>query len=134
MREKKTRKKKRLYIDKINPGTHVIHTSPSFFPKLFALSGCLPSSRKKTPWSSSPSSPFFLPAAIFLGKPLLASLFITQQVWHLWPPAWPTILTCCLHQLVSCVGKGSPHLPRVLPTAGDEKAPSQCYKILKKKT
>ena len=32
----------------------------------------------------------------------------TQQVWHLLPPAWPAILTRCLHQLVSCVGKGSP--------------------------
>ena len=32
----------------------------------------------------------------------------TQQVWHLWPPAWPAILTCCLHQLASCVGKGPP--------------------------
>ena len=86
------------------------------------------------PPCSRTSSPFFL--SLFLSS--LASHYLlycssAQQAWRPWPPAWPAILTCCLHQLVSCVGKGSPHLPRVLPAAGDEKAPSQCYKILKKK-
>ena len=80
-----------------------------------------------------PSYKLSLPISIFHSKPLPAPLLLhsasmapltTSMACHLdlLPP--PARLLC---------REGSPHLPRVLPAAGDEKALSQCYKILKKK-
>ena len=45
-----------------------------------------PPSPEKPPQISSSS-----PISIFRHKPLLALLFLYQQAWRFWPPAWPSM-------------------------------------------
>ena len=70
--------------------------------------------KKRTPPLKTPSSISFLslslqPIPTFLGKPLPASLFISQQVWAPQTPAWRLL------QLVPRMERGPPHTSRVLP-------------------
>ena len=79
-----------------------------------------------------PSSPF-LP---FLFSPV--GSYLPGQAITCFPVSAVSSLASFISSMTSLAvgpthGEGSPHLPRVLPAAGDEKAPSQCYKILKKK-
>ena len=62
----------------------------------------------------NPSSIYFLslslqPILTFSGKPLPASLFISQQVWVPQTPTWHPL------QLVPRMERGPPHTSRVLP-------------------
>ena len=73
-------------------------------------------SKKKSPFSHSPLSPFPpMPSqpkeplfSIFLGKSLLAFLFLHQQHGFLHLPAWPPT-SLAVYEAVLFLEKGSPH-------------------------
>ena len=82
-----------------------------------------------------PSSPlfFFLPPLFLSSTASHYQLHYSSISQHDFPHplAWPAIPSLSCLWSYSPYRKGSPHLPRVLPAAGDEEAPFQCHQKTK---
>ena len=90
---------------------------------------CDPSNGFLPPDIRLPSRICFLsPVSIFHSKPLPALLFLHQPTWLPSPTSMAGHHVFAVSVKLLSLQKGVPHLPRVLPAAGDDEAPFQCHK------